>query len=288
MAKIAGLDAAIGFGGYWPGPASRVACLSALPRAIVRVEMGKDHFLLSPEAPLSETSKRDWQGWVVLPLAAGEAEPHGVSSMEYPDSLSVSLDMKVAGDLSFEGEGTVTLEGVYAPYFQLQGSDVQVKAFAKKMVASVLPGAEVTGQSVVRMDPAAVGLKVSFKGAAAAKTAPRALVTGLPAGSLLASLHNPAVSERDLPVVLRSPGVEKVTLRAALDPKLKVAYLPKALHLENAAGSLKQEWTSSDGVLVLTLETKVPARVIAPEAYGAWRGLCGTAQARAARTALFE
>jgi hypothetical protein len=288
MAKIAGLDAKIGLGGYWPGQTSQAACLSALPRAIVRIEVGKDHYLLSPEAPLSEASKRDWQGWVILPLVAGEAGPHGVSSMGYPDSLSVSLDMKVAPDLSFEGEGTVTLEGAYAPYFQLQGSDGHVKAFGKKMVASLLPGADVTAQSVVRLEAGAVSLKLSFKGTAAAKTAPRALVTGLPAGSLLASLHSPAVSERDLPVVLRSPGVEKVTLRAALDPKLKVVYLPKALDLENAAGSLKQEWTSSEGVLGLTLEAKVPARVIALEAYDAWRDLCGTAQARAARTALFE
>ena len=289
MAQLAGLEATPGLAGYWPGaepPAA--ACLAALPHVILRVEMGKDHLLLSPDSPLSDVSKRNWQGWAVLPLAASAGEPHTVSVFEHPDALSVYLDLKVAADLSYVGEGTITLEGGYAPYFQLQGSDEEVKSYCAKMASSVLPDSEVTSQSVVRMETGAVVLKVALKGPAAGKSAPRAFATGLPSGSLLATLRDPAVSGRDLPIVLRSPGAEKVTLRAALDPKLKVLYLPKALDLESAAGSLRQAWTSSEGALDLTLEAKVPARVIPAAACDAWRDLCGTAQSKAQRTVLFE
>lgn len=289
MAKLAGLSATPAMAGYWPErDLPGAACLAALPHVIVRVEIGEDHYLVSPDAPLGQASKRDWQGWAILPLAAGAGGPHTTSSLERPDALSLSLDLKVASDLAYTGEGTISLEGIYAPYFQLQGSEEEVKSFCGRMLSSVLPGAEVTSQSVVRMDPGAVALKVAFKGPSPGKEAPKALVTGLPEDSLLCTLRDPAVSERDLPVVLPGAGAEKLALHVALDPKLKVLYLPKAAKVENAAGAYEEQWTKGEGSLDLTLTARVPARVVPASAFGGWRDLCGSARSRAQRTVLFE
>lgn len=208
--------------------------------------------------------------------------------LEAPDASSVTLEAKVAQDLSLEGKGTVSLSGGYSPFFNVQGSKDAQKAFLGGLVESVLPGAALSDFSVVRMDPARAVFNVSFKAPAPEKGTVKALKTGLPDGSVLKGVHGMFLEARELPLVLTHGGSEKIDLKLTLAEGLKPAYLPKAIAEQGAAGSLTQIWSAADGAVTLSFEASIPKAVIAVKDYPAFRTLQGTVSAPAARTVIFE
>ncbi len=291
LLKKAGIDAAIAAVRMVPEgmeDPTAVPCLSQMTGTLVRAQMGKSVLWMDPDAPLSERSQRDFQGEKGLPLVKGSGEIHTMVPLEAPDALSVTLDAKVAQDLSLEGKGTVSLSGAYSPFFNLQGSKDAQKAFLGSMVASVLPSAALSDFSVVRMDLARVVFNVSFKAPAPEKGTVKALKTGLPDGSALKGVHGIFLDVRDLPLVLSHGGSEKMDLKFILGEGLKPAYLPKAIAEQGAAGSLTQAWRAADGAVTLSFEAAIPKPVVAVKDYPAFRALQGTASAPASRMVILE
>jgi len=291
MLKHAGFDCAVAAGtptvegGVDP---ALVPCMAQMDTVLVRVEMGKQPLWLDPAATLTERSQRDFVPMKGLPLIPGMGELHTMT-FDGPNELSVSLKAKAAEDLSLEGTGLFTFSGQYSPFFEMQGGQKEQKAFADKLLASALPGAEMTGYSVRRLDPTGVGLTISFKRPAPGKgEKAKALTLGIPAGSSLKGIHQPYLGARRLPLVLKWPGSERVSIEVKLPKDVKPLYVPGDLSLTNAAGSLGQTWTNKDGVIKGTWKINLPARVIKPEDYSGFRNLYGLACAQADHTVLFN
>ncbi len=291
MLKKAGIDAAIAAVRMVPEgmeDPTDVPCLGQMTGALVRAQVGKSVLWMDPDAPLSERSQRDFQGYKGLPLVMGSGEIHTMVPLDAPDASSVTLDAKVAQDLSLEGKGTVSLSGGYSPFFNVQGSKEAQKAFLGGLVESVLPGAALSDFSVVRMDPARAVFNVSFKAPAPEKGTVKSLKTGLPDGSVLKGVHGEFLEVRELPLVLSHGGSERIDLKLTLAEGLKPAYLPKAIAEHGAAGSLTQAWSAADGAVTLSFEASIPKPVIAAKDYPSFRALQGMASAQTARTVIFE
>lgn len=288
MLKRAGLTATVGLAApEETGDAAKVACLTRMEQCLVRVELGKSHLVMDPTAKLSERSHRDFQGLVILPLRAEFTEPHTATELGYPDTMAADFDVKLAGDLSFEGTGTLTLQGRYSPFYEVMGSETALKGYLASLTSSVLPGAEVTAQSVSRMEPYYAVFTVTFKAPAPAKSTVKAFSIGVPEHSLLKGYRGSHLDSRDLPLVLAGPGSEKVTVRFSFAEGLKASFVPKDAEVKGSAGRFARTWKPGEGTLVATTEVQVPERIVPARDYPAFRDLYGRANVLSGRTLIF-
>ncbi len=286
--------------GIWAAPAAcrpapqglpdpgAVPCMAQMSRIIVHSKVDGATLWFDPVAPLAESSQRNFRDFKGLPLTAGFGELHTMPALEAPDRLLADLRATLASNFSYEGEGTLELDGAYSPFYGWQGSAEALKSGVEEYLGGILPGAELTAHSVALLSPARTRVALKFKGQIPEEPkGPRLLKTGLPAGSLLARLPQMHRSVRELPLLLGWPGEETVTLALALPKNLFPTYLPEEIQVTGEAGSGSQRWTTADGALRMSLEIRIPSRVIGPKTYPALRELWGRLTAPPARTVLF-
>ncbi|MGA9750254.1 MAG: DUF3857 domain-containing protein [Acidobacteriota bacterium] len=292
MLKTAGLQAAIAAGtpvvegGLDP---AIVPCMAQMDTVLVRVEEPGGPLWLDPTASLSERSQHDFAGLKGLPLTAGSADLHALPPVAGNDLLDADLEATAGADLSLEGSGLITLAGRYSPFYGVEGSADEQKAFLTTFLTSFLPGGELTECTVVRMEPGRCVFKIVFKEPAPKSEAGvRAFQTGVPEQSALANFPASYLGERTLPLVLAGTGKEHLVLRVRLPEKAKAFYLPAGTKLANPAGSFARSWRLAGGVLQMEASAEIPSRVIQPKDYKAWKELFGAANAESGRTVLFE
>ncbi len=233
----AGIEAAIAAGRKVPESLedpTTLPCLSQMSGVVVHATVGKAALWLDPTKPLADSSQRNFQGFKGLPLLGGYGEIHTMPAIDAADTLTVSLQVTLAADLSFEGKGTVSLGGEYSPYFKVQGSKDAQKALLQGIVAGLLPGATLGEFSVIRLDPGTAVFEVAFKASAPPKGTVRALKTGLPEGSMLKGFHGSYLQQRDLPLILDQAGAEKIAIKFVLPEGMKPAFLPAPFKIETA------------------------------------------------------
>lgn len=290
MLKRAGVDAAIAAcrrtvdGSVDP---AAVPCLAQMDRIIVHADLNKGTLWLDPTEKLSESSQRDFLGFKGLPLVKGMAELHTMPAVEGGDLLAADLEAKADKDLGLEGSGLVACSGYYSPFYEVQGSKDSQKEWLEGFVSSVLPGAKLTDFSIVRMEPGAVVFKAEFKAAPPKTGNVKMRQTGIPNRSLIRRYPLSHLMKRDLPLVLASPGQEKITLKITLAEGEKPSCIPAEAKISNPAGSLDQTWTFKDGTLAMELDAKVPSRVIGVADYPGFREIYGLANSMSTRAVIF-
>ncbi|MGC8762016.1 MAG: DUF3857 domain-containing protein [Acidobacteriota bacterium] len=264
LLRRAGLSADIALGAKFPDGSvepGAVPCAALLDTPVVRVETGSSVLWLDPAAPLSESSQRTLAGLKGLPLVPGVAELH---TLTYPGEplLWANLEAKVSGDLSLEGKGTLLLSGPYCPFFAVEGSTDAQKEALGRFLSGLLPGASLSSAEVRRLEPSQFVADVAFTVPAPSAKGPGLLRLGLPGGSLLEGIGTPAASRRVLPVVLPHSGREHIRLAFQLPPGKEPLYLPPALSVKNAAGSLSRQAAFHEGKVLWETEAELPSAVV--------------------------
>lgn len=286
LLRKAGLQAAIALGARYPEgsvEAMAVPCAALLDTPVVRVETGSSVLWLDPAAPLAESSQRTLAGLKGLPLVAGIAELH---TLDYPGDplLRANLEAKISPDLSLEGKGTLLLSGRYCPFFAVEESAEAQKETVAAFLSGLLPGSSVSSVTVRRLEPAQFVADVAFTVPPPSAKGPWLIRLGLPGGSLLQAIPTPAASSRTLPVVLPHAGKERVRLTLELPPGKEPLYLPPALSLKNAAGSLSRTAAWEGGKVRWETEVDLPAAVIPARSWEDLQALMTALGADAGRT----
>ncbi len=290
LLRRAGLRAAVALGARYPDGSVEVGavpCASLLDTPVVRVETGSSVLWLDPAAPLSQSSQRTLAGLQGLPLVAGIAELH---TLDYPGEplLWANLEAKVSPDLSLEGKGTVLLSGRYCPFYAVEGSAEAQKEALASLLSGLLPGSSVTSVAVRRLEPAQFVADVAFTAPAPSPKGPSLIRLGLPGGSLLGEIPSPAASRRVLPVVLPHAGKEHLRLTLELPPGKEPLYLPPALSLKNAAGSLSRTAGWEGGQVKWETEVDLPAAVVPARSWEDLQALRTALTTDAGRTLVFS
>jgi len=272
-------------GGLDPGA---VPCMAQMDTVLVRAEEPGGPIWLDPTASLAQRSPQDFVGFEGLTLQPGSRDLNTILGAAGSDRLEAHLDAAAGAGLSLEGKGLITLAGRYSPFYAVEGSADEQKAFLKTFLTSFLPGGELTEYSVVRMDPGRCVFKIAFKGPAPkTESGVCTLQTGLPEQSILAGFPASYLGERRLPLVLAGTGKEHLVLRVTLPEKAKILYLPAAAKLVNPAGSFARSWRLTGGLLRMEVSAEIPSRVIQPKDYKDWKELFGIANAQGERCVVF-
>ncbi len=288
-AGIAAAPAACGLAIPGIEEAGDAPSLSRLDQIIVRATVDGKALWLDPCARLSEKSQRNFQDCKVLPLTAGHGELEALAPAGDTSSLGSDLHVTLAKDFSYSGEGTFVFSGNYSTYYAAQGSGKALKTAVERWLASALPGSELVSSSVNTMSPEKVSVKVTFKGEAKkAGKGLRSLEPGLPPGSLLAFAGRMSSQERGLPLLLPFPGHEEAVFTLEIPGGLKPAYVPGPLKKGGAGAAAALDWTGGGKEVRMRFVADVPARVVRPGGYPAFRSLCAALSAESSRTLLFK
>ena len=288
LLRKAGFNVTLGVLGQKQERGSDVPCISRLDISVVRVEMGQNFLMLDPLSKLSEKSRRDFVGLEVLPLSSSFSGTHQLSPYDAKDLCSVSADIKVSEDLSWEGQASFLLEGWYSPYFKLQGSEESQKEFVGKLLSSVVEGAETSSWSIVKMSPESVSFKVNFKvKAPKASPGPKVSKIGLPEVSALNVLTGLYRSQRDIPLLFPCPGKETMDIKVTIPEKAKPKLMPKDFAIDGAAGRAKQNSEFKEGVFSLSSDIDLKGGILATKDYQALRDLYGVVTSAPSRSFSF-
>lgn len=268
---------------------SLVPCLSQLAGILVRTKVGDGVVWIDPSRKLSSRSHKDFVGVKYLPLLPGYDSLHTLPKMGAPDLLDVSLNITAGKNLVLSGKGSVTLSGRYSPYYGVMNSAASQKSLVTNLLSNILHGAEATSVTVSELSEEKAVFQISFKAPPPdAQGGILPLTISTPSISLIGALPFKYKYSRELPLILKHPGVERMKVTLNFSGDYSPFFIPKTLNIKGAAVSFKRSWKKDKETLTMKSILDIPSPVIKTTDYAAFRKAFTEVGAASNETLLFR
>jgi hypothetical protein len=268
--------------------------LSRFEEPAVFVTDGGLRAFYDPAAGTLRDGLRALDGLIVWKPRTEDAPPMPpvVAGFEAESRIELILTLEPGAEGGWNGRGYLHADGALCPYDEMVGLDGEALALLKKIIGSVLSGADAGGYNVEAFERTMVttGFDFTVKAGEPDDFGRTPLVIGNPAGGIIDALPTDVHlydEHRSSPVVRFGTQRQRIKLRLRIGER-EIVHLPEARTLENGAGRFVLT-TGQDGDWVTYDRTlKLSGAMIASEAWPHLRALLLEEMDGANRTILLK
>jgi hypothetical protein len=193
---------------------------------------------------------------------------------------------------AWKGTGFMSADGIFCSYDEMTGLEGEALSYLKRLVGSVLPGAEVKGFNPEAFGSyhVTVGFEFVLEAPATDEHGRRHIAAGVPSTGIATAIPSDVHlydETRSSPVLLPGKMNQNIVLRIETGDR-EIVHLPESRGIANSAGSYKLTVEKRDGCVTVGRELSLDRTQIDPMEWPALRALLLEESDAANRTILMK